>query len=132
MAKRKCRTNSLKNGKHCVKNYRPVSLLPVCSKVLECIICNTMFTYFIEKNLIFENQSGIRSGDSCINKLLAITHTHEVFSSFDDNYEVKEVFLGISKAFDKVWHEGIIHKPKRNRISGNLLSLLTDFLRNRK
>ena len=91
-----------------------------------------MFTYFIEKNLIFENQSGFRSGDSCINKLLAITHTHEVFSSFDDNYEVKEVFLGISKAFDKVWHEGIIHKPKRNRISGNLLSLLTDFLRNRK
>ena len=55
-----------------------------------------------------------------------------MFSSFDDNYEVRGVFLDISKAFDKVWHEGIIHKLKRNGISGNLLSLLTDFLINRK
>ena len=89
-----------------------------------------MFTYFIENNLISENQSGFKPGDSCINQLLAITH--EIFSSFDDNYEVRGVFLDISKAFDKVWHEGIIHKLKRNGISGNLLSLLTDFLRNRK
>ena len=89
-----------------------------------------MFTYFIENNLISENQSGFKPGDSCINQLLAITH--EIFSSFDDNYEVRGVFLDISKAFDKVWHEGIIRKLKRNRISGNLLSLLTDFLRNRK
>ena len=89
-----------------------------------------MFIYFIENNLISENQSGLKPGDSCINQLLAITH--EIFSSFDDNYEVRGVFLDISKAFDKVWHEGIIHKLKRNGISGNLLSLLTDFLRNRK
>ena len=89
-----------------------------------------MFTYFIENNLIFENQSGFKPGNSCINHLLAIIH--KIFSSFDDNYEVRGVFLDISKAFDKVWHEGIIHKLKRNGISGNLLSLLTDFLRNRK
>ena len=89
-----------------------------------------MFTKFIENNLISENQAGFKPGDSCVNQLLAITH--EIFSSFDDNYEVRGVFLDISKAFDKVWHEGIIHKLKRNGISGNLLSLLTDFLRNRK
>ena len=89
-----------------------------------------MFTYIIENNLISENQSGFKPGDSCVNQLLAITH--EIFSSFDDNYEVRGVFPDISKAFDKVWHEGIIHKLKRNGISGNLLSLLTDFLRNRK
>ena len=89
-----------------------------------------MSKYFIENNLISENQSGFKPGDSCINQLLAITH--EIFSSFDDNYEVRGVFLDISKAFDKVWHEGIIRKLKRNGISGNLLSFLTDFLRNRK
>ena len=59
-----------------------------------------MFTYFIENNLISENQSGFKPGHSCINQLLAITH--ETFSSFDDNYEVRGVFLDISKAFDKV------------------------------
>ena len=54
-----------------------------------------MFIYFIENNLISENQSGLKPGDSCINQLLAITH--EIFSSFDDNYEVRGVFLDISK-----------------------------------
>ena len=86
-----------------------------------------MFTYFIENNLISENQWGFKPSDFYVNQLLAITH--EIFSSFDNNYEVRGVFLDISKASDKVWHEWIIHKLKRNGISGNLLSL---FLRNRK
>ena len=97
---------------------------------LERIIYNTIFTYFTENNLISENQSRFKPDDSCINQLLAITH--EIFSSLDDNYEVIKVFLDISKPFDKVWHEGIIYKLKRNGISGNLLSFLSDFLRNRK
>ena len=108
----------IKNDKQCVPNYRPVSLLPICSKVLERIIYNTMFTYFIENNLIPKNRSRFKPGDSCVNQLLAITH--KIFSSFDNNYEVRGVFLDISKAFDKVRHEGIIHKLKRNGISGNL------------
>ena len=82
-----------KNDKQCVKNYRPVSLLPVCSKVLERIICNTMFKYFKENNLISEKQSGFKPGDFCVNQLLAITL--EIFSCFDDNYEVRGVFLNI-------------------------------------
>ena len=88
-----------KNDKQCVKNYRPASLLAICSKVLERIIYNTIFTYFIENNLISENQSGFKPGDSCINQLLAITH--EIFSSFDANYKSRGVFLDISKVFDK-------------------------------
>ena len=63
-----------KHDKQCVKNYRPVSLLPICSKVFERIIYNTMFTYFIENNLISENQSGFKPGDSCIDQSLAVTH----------------------------------------------------------
>ena len=89
-----------------------------------------MFTHFIENNFISANQSGFKPGDSCVNQLLATTN--EIFSSLDNNYEVRGVFLDISKTFDKVWRKGIIHKLKRNGISGNLLSLLTDFLRNRK
>ena len=76
-----------KTNKQCVTNYRPVSLLPVCNKVLERVIYNAMFTYFIENNLISNNQSGFKPGDSCVNQLLAITH--KIFSSFDDNYEVR-------------------------------------------
>ena len=99
----------------CLESYRPVSLLPICGKILERLIFNEMF--LIENNLISSNQSGFMPGDSCINQLLSIIH--EIYKSFDDGFEVRGVFLDISKAFDKVWHKGIIFKLKQNGISGN-------------
>ena len=51
---------------------------------------------------------GFKPGDSCIDQLLAITH--EIYKSLDDGFEVRNVFLDISKAVDKVWHEGLIFK----------------------
>ena len=85
-----------------------------------------MFTFFTENNLISPNQSGFRPMDSCVNQLLAITH--EIYKSFDEGLEVRGVFLDIFKSFDKVWHEGLLLKLNRNGISGNILSLLRDFL----
>ena len=67
---------------------------------------------------------------SCINHLLSITH--EIYSSVDDGFEVRGIFLDISKVFDNLWHEGIIFKLKQNGISDDLLNILSDFLRNRK
>ena len=119
-----------KDDKQCLKNYRPISLLPICGKIFEKLIFNEMFKFFIENELISPNQSGFKPGDSCINQLLAITH--EIYKSFDDGFEVRGVFLDISKAFDKVWHDGLIFKLEQNGISDNLLNLLCDFLRNGK
>ena len=65
-----------------------------------------------------------------MNQLLSITN--EIYSSFDEGLEVRSVFPDISKAFDKVWHDGIIFKLTQNGISGNLLNLLRDFLNDRK
>ena len=56
-----------------------------------------------------------------------VTKIHEELlkiESFDEGFEVRGVFLDTSKAFDKVWHEGLIFKLKQNGISGNLLNLL--------
>ena len=89
-----------KGGKQCLKNYRPVSLPPLCRKIFERLIFNEMFRFVIENNLISSNQSGFIPGDSCINQLLYITH--EIYKSFDDVFEVRGVFLDISKTFDKV------------------------------
>ena len=50
----------------------------------------------------------------------------------DEGYEIRGVFLDISKAFDKVWHEGLVFKLKQNGISSNLLNIFEDFVRNRK
>ena len=89
-----------------------------------------MFGFFIENDLISQHQSGFKPGDSCINQLLWINH--EIYQSFDEGFDVRTVFLDISKTFDKVWHNGLIFKLKQNGISGNLLNLLSNFLRNRK
>ena len=119
-----------KGDKQMLQNYRPVSLLPICGKILERLMFNEMFEFFIENKLISSSQSGFKPGDSCINQLLSITH--EIYSSFDEGLEVRSIFLDIAKAFDKVWHDGIIFKLTQNGISGNLLNLLRDFLNERK
>ena len=46
--------------------------------------------------------------------------------------ETRAVFLDLSKAFDRVWHEGLIHKLKCNGVSGNMLALISSFLTDRK
>ena len=89
-----------------------------------------MFQFFTKNNLISDNQSGFKSGDSCVNQVLSITH--EIYQSFDDNLEVRVVFLDISKALNKVWHKCLIYKLKQNGISGNILNTITDFLSFRK
>ena len=119
-----------KNDKQLVKNYRPISLLPICGKIFERILYNSLFDFLNQNDLISPAQSGFKPGDSCINQLLSITH--EIYHSMDEGYEIRGVFLDISKAFDKVWHEGLVFKLKQNGISGNLLNIFEDFLRNRK
>ena len=82
-----------------------------------------MFKFFKENNLISPKHSGFKPGDSCINQLISITH--EIYESLDAGLEVRSVFLDISKAFDKVRHEGVFFKLSQNGTSGNLLKLLT-------
>ena len=89
-----------------------------------------MLEFFIWNDFISQNQSGFKTGDSCINQLLVITH--ESYKSFDACLDVRVVFLDISKAFEKVWQQGLLHKFKQISISGNLLETLTDFLKDRK
>ena len=116
-----------KGDKQCIKNYRPVSLLPVCGKVFERLRYNKMFSFFFSENdLISPKQSGFRPGDSCTNQILSIAH--EILSTFDDGHEVRGVFLDISKAFDRVWHEGLLFKLQQYGISGELITLIKDFL----
>ena len=87
-----------------------------------------MFIYFSANKLVSKNQSGFQRGDSCINHLLSTTH--EIFTSFDNALEVRNVFLDISKAFN-VWHEGLLFKLKQNGVSGEILHISPTFLSNR-
>ena len=97
-----------KDDKRLIENYRPISLLQICVKVFE--------------RLIFTE-------DSCVQQLISISH--KIYNAFDCNpsLEVRDVFLDISKAFDKVWHKGLIYKLKRNSINGDLIRLIKLFVR---
>ena len=86
-------------------NYRPISLLPICGKILEKIVFDQVYAFLSANNLLSQNQSGFRPGDSTIFQLLPITST--IYDSFEKYDETRAVFLDISKAFDKVWHEGL-------------------------
>ena len=91
-----------KGDKQLIENYRPVSLFPICGKIFERHIFNSLFNYLIENNLLSPHQSGFIPGDSFVQQVISITH--EIYNAFGCNpsLEVRGVFLDISKAFDKV------------------------------
>ena len=91
-----------KGDKQLIKNYRPVSLLRICEKLMEKLMFNSIFNFTDTRNMLSVHQSGFRPGDSCVHQLISIVH--EIYSAFDANpsLEVRGVFLDISKAFDRV------------------------------
>ena len=120
-----------KGDKQIVDNYRPVSLSPILVKIFERIIFNSIFEYLEENNLLCPNLSGFRPSDYCEYQLLSILH--EIYKSFDCNppKDVRGIFLDLSKAFDSVWHDGLIFKINRIGITGNSLNFIESFLSNR-
>ena len=65
------------------------------------------------------HQSGFRPGDSRVRQLISVVH--EIYNAFDANssLEMRDVFLDIFKAFDRVWHKGLLYKLKCMGINGN-------------
>ena len=91
-----------------VKNYCPISLLPLFGKMFERVRYNFLSSYCKSNRLFTPFQSGFLPGDWCIAQFLSIIS--ETQTAFDENptVDVRRVFLDISKPFGKVWHEGII------------------------
>ena len=121
-----------KESRRLKKNYRPISLLPICGKIFEKIIFDASYDHLCKNQLLTSKQSGFRPGDSTVNQLIAITHQiHTAFEKFP-SCETRAVFLDIFKAFDKVWHEGLLFKLKSTGISGDLLKFIQSFLSGRQ
>ena len=120
-----------KENRQLKKNYRPISLLPICGKIFEKLMFDAIYEFLCENQLLTPNQSGFRAGDSTINQLFSITH--KIYSAFEElpSRETRAVFFDISKAFDKVWQDGFLFELKSYGISGCLFTIIKDFLNNR-
>ena len=113
-----------------VSNYRPVSLLNTLDKVFERCIFKHIYNHFRDNDILSPLQSGFIPGDSTVNQL---TYLYDTFChALDSGKEVRVVFCDISKAFDRVWHAGLIQKLKAAGIAGSLLNWFIDYLSNRK
>ena len=90
-----------KGNKQLINNYRPVSLLPICGKIFERLIFNSLFEYFKEHNLLSPHQSGFQANYSCVKQLLSIVH--DISTAFDAYPTLESGFFFLYlKAFDKV------------------------------
>ena len=93
-----------------LSNYRPVSLLCTSEKVFERTVLKHIFNHFQYNNILTPLHSGFIRGDSTVNQL---TYLYDSFShALDFGKEVRVVFCDISKAFDRVWHEGLLKSLK--------------------
>ena len=93
---------------------------------------DAIYAFPCENQLLTPSQFEFRPGDSTINQLLSVTH--KIYLAFDEfpSRETRANFLDIFKAFDKVWHDGVLFELKNYDISSCLFTVIKDFLNNRQ
>ena len=111
------------------KNYRPVSLLSVVSKVFEKLVNNRIVDHLEKCGLFSDFQYGFRSSRSTADLLTVVSD--RIARAFNRSGATRAVALDISKAFGRVWHAGLLHKLKSYGISGQIFGLISSFLSNR-
>ena len=112
------------------KNYCPVSLLPMVSKVFEKLVNNRTVGYLEKYGLFSDFQYGFRSSRSTANLLTVVSE--RIARAFNRPGATQVMVHDISKAFDRVWHPGLLHKLKSYGISGQMFGLISSFLSNRQ
>ncbi len=121
-----------KGPKNLLNNYRPISILPVISKIFEKVLYEQLYDYFISNNLLSPHQFGFRQFHSTASALL--DSTNEWFINMDRGMFNIAVFLDLQKAFDTINHDIMLEKLKQNKLYGleePSMNLLSSYLANR-
>ena len=112
-----------------LSNYRPISLLPTLSKVLEKVVHNKLCRFLKLHDILFESQYGFRKHHSTIHGVAEFIQ-HAV-NSYDDNKCTISVLLDLSKAFDTINHRMLLYKLKYYGIRGIAYQWFHSYLSNR-
>jgi hypothetical protein len=115
-----------------LKNYRPVSLLPAFSKILERLMYNKLISFLNRNNILFRHQYGFRSKHSTVHPILhLLNHCAESSNKPDPDYTLA-ILCDLSKAFDVISHEILLRKLNYYGIRGNVNSWFESYLSHRK
>jgi hypothetical protein len=110
-------------------NFRPISLLSCLGKCFEKLILNRLNDFEMENEIFIKQQCGFRSQHSTVHQILRITE--EISFGFNKNKSTGIVLLDLRKAFDSVWHDGLIHKLIVSKYPQHLIKLIQSYLKGR-
>ena len=119
-----------KGEKSGISNYRPISVFPCFSKILERIMYNRLYDYFSTNSILFNEQFGFQAGHSTEHALLELID--QICDSFNDKNYFLGTFIDLSKAFDAVDHSILVKKLEHYGIKGRSLSWFQNYLSNRQ
>jgi hypothetical protein len=111
------------------ENYRPITMLPIISKVMESLVAESLDNLLTHCNTLSNNQHGFRKGRSCITNLLTVIDNWTTLA--DAAIPIDAIYLDLSKAFDKVDHELLLKKLIAIGINGTPLQWFKSYLTNR-
>ena len=111
-------------------NYRPISVLPVLSKVFEKCIYNQLISYFSSENIITPTQYGFKPGSTTVDCLVDLIE--EISTSLDQGDYAVSIFLDLSKAFDTVNHSILLSKLSFYGIQKPHIDWFKSYLNKRK
>ena len=111
-------------------NFRPISILPTVSKICESVIHDRLLKHCIENNVISDRQAAYLKGDSTVSQLLYIVHNIRL--NWGHHKITQALFLDVSAAFDKVWHNGLLAKLSQIGVEGSFYDTLSSYLSDRR
>ena len=117
------------DSKMFMNNYRPISVLPIFSKILERLMHKRLFNFLTLNNSLFEHQFGFQPRKTTSMAILDIYTT--IVQAFENNENACCVFLDFAKAFDTVNHDILLRKLENYGIRGLALNWFNSYLKNR-
>ena len=112
-----------------VTNYRPISILPYFSKLLEKVMYVRLYNYIVTKGILYESQHGFQHGHSTLMSLLSVHDT--IAAAIDRKEYAIGIFLDVAKAFDSVNHDILLLKLENLGIRGVTLAWFRSYLTGR-
>ena len=118
-------------NKKVLNNYRPISILPAFSKILEKLASVRLIIFLESQNILYQHQYGVRQNYSTIHPILHLLNDISNANDNKSNDITLAIFLDMSKAFDTIGHDILLHKLEHYGIRGTCKDWFASYLTNR-